>query len=153
MRKWYEMSYKQLRKTVEFIQEQRAQKEEEILIMMRISPSYPATLRDIEEMFRKYPHLKLHRYKPFRAWYKYIKRDEVEDPEFYAKLLAAGMTPHEQDPYYDPNAPDWELYADRHEYPDGDEKYAPGPSRLGKAAAEGLFTGLGIGLGIGLFKK
>lgn len=89
---------------------------------MQISGSFPATMREIEEIFRKNPQLKLHRFKAFRAWYRYNKEWEKKDKEFYALLVANGMTPHEEDPYFDANAPDWEQFADDIYYDDDDEE-------------------------------
>lgn len=119
MKNWLKFSYKSLRETVLFLQGKRKAKEEQMLFWMQYC-SFPDAMRDIEQLFRQNKHLKLHRYKAFRAWYKYHKDWEKKDLEFYAKLLANGMTTHEEDPYYDPNAPDWAQFDRPHYYDDDD---------------------------------
>lgn len=150
MKKWWELSYKSLRETVVYLQGKRKEKEEEMLFKMRYLP-FPDAMRDIEQIFRQNKHLKLHRSKIFRAWYKHHKLWEKKDPEFYQKLLDAGMTPHELDPYFDPNAPDWEQFDTRPHYDDDDyddndnDDYNNNTPNLRKAAEEGFFMGIGFG--------
>lgn len=145
MKKWYELSYKSLRKTVDYIQRSRKEKEMEMLFIMQHLP-FPDAMRDIEKTFQLNSHLKLHRSKIFRAWYKHHKLWEKKDPCFYQKLLDAGMTPHELDPYFDPNAPDWEQFDIRHCYDDDEEDYYDDdPPNFRKAAEDGFYTGLGLG--------
>lgn len=146
MRKWYELSYKSLRETVAYIQKKRKEKEMEMLLKMQYSP-FPNAMQEIEQIFRQNKHLKLHRSKIFRAWYKHYKLREKEDPELYQKLLDAGMTPHELDPYFDPNAPDWEQFDTRPRYDDdnNDDVYDDDTPNLYKVAEDGFFMGIGLG--------
>lgn len=152
MRKWWQLSYKSLRETVVLLQEKREEKEAEMLFKMQYLPFHDA-MRDIEQIFRQNKHLKLHRSKIFRAWYKYHKLLEKKDPEFYQKLLDAGMTPHELDPYFDPNAPDWEQYEIRRDYEDDEEDedddddyLDESTPNLKKAAKDGFMMGIGAGI-------
>lgn len=166
MKNWFKFSYKSLRGTVLFLQGKRKEKEEQMLFWMQYR-SFPDAMRAIEQLFRQNKHLKLHRYRAFRAWYKYHKDWEKNNPEFYAKLLANGMTPHEEDPYYDPNAPDWAQFDRPHYYDncDDDDDYDDDyddddyddydddsrSSRLRKAAEDGLMMGVGLGVADDLF--
>lgn len=146
MRKWYEFSYKSLRETVAYLQKKREEKEQEMLFIMQYH-SYPTAIQEIKQIFRKNKHLKLHRSKIFRAWYKHYKLREKADPELYRQLLYAGMTPLELDPYFDPNAPEWEQFDTRPRYDDDNDYYfGDNTPNLRKAAEEGFFMGIGLGL-------
>ena len=69
MKKWFKLSYKSLRETVVYLQGKRKEKEGQMLVWFQFR-SFPDTMKDIELLFRQNKHLKLHRSKMFRAWYK-----------------------------------------------------------------------------------
>lgn len=146
MRKWWQLSYKSLRETVVFLQGKRKEKEEQILVWFQFR-SFSDTMKELEQMFRQNKHLKLHRSKVFRAWYKHQIDYMAERPDIYRLSMSDG-TPYDKnlDPYYDTNAPDWEQY-DRRSYsdtPDSDD-YADSRRDIKKAAEEGFYTGVGLG--------
>lgn len=119
--KLFQIPYTFMRMLAKERQRRRKELREHILWHMQIPYSNPEKLRNIEKIFRQNPDLKLHRYLPFRAWYKHYMGSYLENPDFYAKLIAAGMTPLDQDPYFDPNAPDWEQFDQEHYYDDDDD--------------------------------
>lgn len=84
------------------------------------------------------------------------------------------MTPLDEDPYYDPNAPDWEVYdiqtydeynpeddegldLDEDDLYDDDEEYEyffeDSSSRLKKAAKDGFMMGVGAGIVNGILNN
>ena len=151
---WKNFNFGLLRETVKY----KWKQEERILLLMELDMSFPDTLNEIIKIFKKSPNLNLHRYPAFRAWYKYHKDWEKEDQDFYKKLSAAGMLPHEEDPYYDPEAPDWlkfhvpyYLREDWHgddddEDDDDDDDFYDDTPNLKKAAKDGFMMGVGFGL-------
>lgn len=108
MRKWFEMSYKRLRKTVEFVQEQRKLREKQMWVAMHCGSFFDAMER-IEDIFREYPYLKLQRSRMFRAWYK----DRIDymsaNQDIYPLKFSDGSAyDKDRDKYYDPKASEWE---------------------------------------------
>lgn len=143
-----------LRKWTGVLIEKREKIQEQMLVKMQYLP-FPTAMQDIEEIFRKNKNLKLHRFKIFRAWYKHYKLREKRDPEFYQKLLDLGMTPLELDPYFDPNAPDWEQFAlaiDYGEYEDDEydddedeDDFSDNSNNKNESAADWFYGGIGFG--------
>lgn len=110
MRKWYELSYKSLRKTVIFLQKKRQEKEVELYDWMKQRP-FNYAIKNIKRLFDENRHLKLHRNRAFRAWYKHEIDFMLEHPDIYHLSLAGGYEYRkEDDPMYDRNAPDWEQF-------------------------------------------
>lgn len=165
---------------VKQIQRERAEQEQLIFYILKWDYLLPEKERLVREIIDKNPLLKLHRFKPFRAWYKYYRDREKSDPEYYKLLIASGKTPHEEDPYYDPKAPDWFDYHipsymrddyeeddDDDEYDDEDEDYdeyddddsdndddfdyEDEGDKFKKAAKDAFYFGIGYGIGSALF--
>ena len=147
MKRWFRLSYKSLRKTVVYLQGKRKEKEAEMLVLMQFR-SFSDAMKDIELIFRQNKHLKLHRSRVFRAWYKHEIDHMTDNPEIYSLSMTDG-TPYdkERDPFYSPTAPDWAQF-DRKHYADegGDADYRDNSRTLKKAAEEGFFTGIGLGV-------
>ena len=81
------------------------------MLVWRQFCSFNDAMKDIKRIFDENKHLKLHRCKIFRAWYKHEIDYMLEHPEIYHLSLAGGFEYRkEDDPMYDPNAPDWEQY-------------------------------------------
>lgn len=154
MRKWYEFSFKSLRSLVAYYQEKRREKEEHMLFIMQWNP-FGEALSEIDKMFRKNKELKLHRYKAFRAWYKYNIDFMLTKPDIYNLSFKGSHSPYckEDDPMYDPNAPDWEIYDREHDSSDDDFQDDDNLGERSKGLSEGdaFALGLGIGIGQGLF--
>ncbi|MBD5276493.1 MAG: hypothetical protein HDS30_02395 [Bacteroides sp.] len=163
------LSYKDKREVVEWLNKKREEYEEKMLYAMQYRHVQDAA-KEIERLFRANPKMELHRYLPFRAWYKYHKDFQMRDAEFYARLVEDGMTPVEEDPLYDPEAPAWEHFTwDRYQYGDefdptedlsGRGRYhcyedddITGGRSLRKDAEEGFYFGAGFGAGDSLFNN
>lgn len=142
MKRWFRLSYKSLRETVVYLQGKRKEKEAEMLVLMQFR-SFSDAMKDIELLFRQNKHLKLHRSKVFRAWYKHEIDHMTANPEIYRLSMNDG-TPYDKqkDPFYSTNAPDWAQFDRRNS--DGDN-YTDNGRQLEKAAEEGFFTGIGLG--------
>lgn len=143
MKKWFRLSYKYLRETVVYLQGKRKEKEAEMLVLMQFR-SFSDAMKDIELLFRQNKHLKLHRSKVFRAWYKHEIDHMTANPEIYRLSMSDGTTyDRAKDPFYSHNAPDWEQYDRRSSAGDS---YTDNGRELEKAAEEGFFTGIGLGV-------
>lgn len=146
MKKWFKLSYKSLRETVVYLQGKRKEKEEQMLVWFQFR-SFSDTMKEIEPLFRQNKHLKLHRSKIFRAWYKHQIDYMTEHPDIYRLSMNNG-SPYDKDsdPYYDNNAPDWKQF-DRRNYRDNDDyhDYTDSGPNIRKAAEEGFYTGVGLG--------
>ena len=81
------------------------------------------TLNQFNENFHNYPQWELHNWEVFRAWYKAQIDHMVQKPEIYGLTLKGGLPySKEEDPLYDPNAPDWEQFDRPRYYYDEDDE-------------------------------
>lgn len=117
-----------------------------------------AALEEFNALFKKHPRYRLSKWIVFRSWYKHIVDDYIDcmamkDGSPYSK---------EEDPMYDPTAPDWEIYDRDHSYDyvgdeddDDDEDYSESifdkEKRRKNEAMEALYFGMGMGIVDGLF--
>ena len=109
-------------------------------------------LKELNEIFRNYPQWELKNWEVFRAWYKAQMDHMLQYPDIYR--LSADGAPYvkEDDPLYDPEAPDWSLY-DRAHYDDDDEAGADEyykNSYGGSDAADAIAFGIGLAAGLGI---
>ncbi len=77
-------------------------------------------LKELNDIFRNYPQWHLEDWIVFRAWYK-AQIDFMEKyPDIYGLKNKRDGGPYckEEDPLYDPNAPDWDQYDRKHYYDD-----------------------------------
>ena len=116
------------------------------------------TLKELNDIFRNYPQWELSNWEVFRAWYKAQIDHMLEYPEIYAMTMPDGTVyTKEDDPLYDPDAPDWEQY-DRPRSSDDDDDddcddddYDDYGRRSRRSAdtysATAYFNGSGFGIG------
>lgn len=122
---------------------------EHMLFIMQYH-STDETLKELNEIFRNYPQWELENWEVFRAWYKAQIDYMIDRPEIFGLTMKGSGEPYikEQDPLYDPDAPDWSQY-DRPYYDDDvdDDDIDDNDSghNLRKAAEEVFFTGIGLG--------
>lgn len=124
-------------------------KEKMLFIMQyRHSEGIKGALNEFNDIFRNYPQWEFHKWVVFRAWYKNLIDHAIENPEIYNLTMKDGSDYNkEQDPLYDPDAPDWEQF-DRKRYysDDNDDDDNDDTPNLKKAAEDGFLTGVGIGV-------
>lgn len=115
-------------------------------------------LKEFNDIFRNYPQWRLQDWEVFRAWYKDQIDFLLEHPDICEMNLKGGKPySKDEDPLYNPDAKDWELF-DRdhtHDFDDDDEdfddddyrdKNDSGRSSLKKAAEDGFVMGVGFGI-------
>lgn len=94
--KWYQPSFGTLRRVAADRAARRTLLQLRMLHAMQWGRDFDDTFRTrLLPLLRRYPYLHLDRYTPFRAWYRYWRGPRWDS----------------SDPYYHPDAPDWELYA------------------------------------------
>ncbi len=99
----------------------KAEAEKELLWELRRF-SRPEAYDKAFELFDEYPEYDLELYPPFKSWYKTFV-DEWHK-EGCIKLKNGGKYHPENDPLYDPNAPDWfDTYHIFRDYDDDDDEY------------------------------
>ncbi|MDE6277252.1 MAG: hypothetical protein K2M06_04005 [Muribaculaceae bacterium] len=111
-------------------------------------------LKELNDIFRNYPQWELQDWPVFRAWYKAKIDYMMRYPEIYGLKMKADGSPYskENDPLYDPGAPDWEQFDccspdDDFNDIDDEEDYRPdnGPD-FRKSAEDGFFMGIGFSI-------
>lgn len=124
-------------------------KEHMLFIMQyRHSGGIKGALKEFNDIFRNYPQWELEKWVVFRAWYKQIVDHALANPEIYILRMKDGSDyTKEQDPLYDPDAPDWEQFDRPYCLDDeeDDDDYTDTGNKYRKAAEEGFYTGLGLG--------
>lgn len=109
-------------------------------------------LKELNDIFRNYPQWDLSNWEVFRAWYKAQIDHMIDRPEIYGLTLKGGLPYNkDDDPLYDPDAPDWEQF-DRPCYYDdkddeADEDYSDNDDKNSLRKAVGDDFRMGIGLG------
>lgn len=108
-------------------------------------------LKELNDIFRNYPQWELEKWEVFRAWYKDLIDHALENPEIYNLAMKDGSDYNkEQDPLYDPDAPDWEQFDRKRYYDDDDDDDDDDDNNdtpnLKKAAKDGFMMGIGFGL-------
>lgn len=109
-------------------------------------------LKELNEIFRNYPQWDLSKWEVFRAWYKAQIDYMSEFPEIYHMTMTGTGKPYskEEDPLYDPGAPDWEQFDSPRHYDDDDDDddfddFEDGGRNFKKAAEDGFSMGIGLG--------
>ena len=130
-------------------------KEHMLFIMQYGHPDgIKGALSEFNDIFRNYPQWELEKWEVFQAWYKQLIDRAIEKPEIYNLKMKDGSDYNkEQDPLYDPDAPNWEqfdrpcYYEDEEddEDDDDDDDYTATDNKYRKSAEEGFYTGLGLG--------
>ena len=108
-------------------------------------------LKELNDIFRNYPQWELEKWEVFRAWYKDLIDHALENPEIYNLAMKDGSDYNkEQDPLYDPDAPDWKQFDRKRYYDDDDDDDDDDDNNdtpnLKKAAKDGFMMGIGFGL-------
>ncbi len=100
---------------------------EKMLIAMRYRTTQEA-MDELSVYFRNYPQWPLEEWEVFRAWYKYTIDKALKFPQYphlrWDRMDETYTTKF--DGYYDPEAPDWELYADPSKYDVLEDKASDG---------------------------
>ncbi|MGM9817167.1 MAG: hypothetical protein ACI304_08975 [Lepagella sp.] len=94
-----------------------------LLFYMQYKPGgIKETLGKINITFKNYPQWDLSEWVVFRAWYKYQIDTALSRPEIYTVTNKYDGSPYDKDddPLYDPEAPDWSLFEHMR---DCDEEY------------------------------
>ena len=109
-------------------------------------------LKELNDIFRNYPQWELHKWEVFRAWYKAQIDHMVLHPDIYGLSLNGEPYKKENDPLYDPSAPDWALYDRDHYYDDDDDDFDDDDDEdYGKEDKKNKFSdAFAIGMGIGI---
>lgn len=149
---FFDRSYKRKRAQVEWIKKERHKKQQQMLVWMQFN-SVSEALVKIKRLFKENKELKLHRYIPFRVWYKHNIDYMLEKPEIYHMTLKGAPYSKEEDPMYYHDAPDWDQfdrvrtydYDDDDYFDDGFDEHGTTGRRLKDAAEEGLYMGIGFG--------
>lgn len=138
------------------LEQDRKKVEEHLLFIMQWGhhKGIEGAFEEIFTAIRNYPDWHLEKWDVFRAWYKKEIDYFLDTPDIYAPLRYKDgrLYSKSEDPFYDPDAPDWEQYEDR-EHKDGckddtdrdDDKYIEAIDRPGDAAIDGLLFGIGFG--------
>ena len=80
-------------------------------------------LKELNDIYRNYPQWELDKWEVFRAWYKDFIDHALEKPEIYNLTMNGGAEySKESDPFYDPDAPDWEQFDRPRYYYDEDDE-------------------------------
>lgn len=139
-----------------------------MFFIMQHGRGIEGVLREFNEIFTLYPLWRLQYWVVFRSWYKAQIDHMIERPEIYGMKFKGG-DPYskEEDPLYDPDAPDWSLYEYKQNYDDkydslnfddhddddyDDDDYNDydndfdNKRKLKKAAEDGLDLGIGFGI-------
>ena len=115
-------------------------------------------LKELNDIFRNYPQWELDKWEVFRAWYKDFIDHALEKPEIYNLTMNGGAEySKESDPFYDPNAPDWEQFDrpryyydedDEDENDEDDDNYEDDDFSDNKkdSASDWIYRGIGFGL-------
>lgn len=113
--------------------------------------------KEFNEIFRNYPQWRLQDWVVFRSWYKNVIDQAVKFPDVYKLEFKDGTMPYskEQDPMYDPDAPDWEQFNPYYDDDDNDDfdDYDNSDGKFRKEAEDGFYTGLGIGAADDMLNK
>lgn len=112
----------------------KAEAEKELLWKLRRF-SRPEAYDKAFELFEEYPEYDLELYPPFKSWYKTFIDDWHKDG--CVKLKNGGKYHPENDPLYDPNAPDWfGTYHIFRDYDDEDDNDDDGEDLVAKVLEE-----------------
>lgn len=109
-------------------------------------------LKELNDIFRNYPQWELDKWEVFRAWYKAQIDHMVKKPEIYGLTLKGGLPySKEEDPLYDPDAPDWEqfdrprYYYDEKEDDDNDYDDDDLSDNKKDSPSDWIYRGIGFG--------
>lgn len=140
-----------MRKLADIRRSQREELRVKMLVRMQHPSGVDNVLKEFNRIFTLYPDLKLSRWVVFRAWYKDTIDHMTKFPEIYHLTMKSDGSPYrkEDDPLYDENAPDWELFDRDHTHDfdddDNDSNDSSGGNDMKKAAQEGFLMGVGFG--------
>lgn len=168
-------TYEDLRKYASLRLTRREELQKTMLLKMQYMQDINDTCEELNKIFNANRSLKLTRWIVFRAWYKAQIDHMLKYPETYNLTLQGEPYSKDDDPLYDPNAPDWSLYDRKREYyddysdddddygddddeyyddddpdEDDDDEFYDGirRKRFRHAAEDGLAMGIGLGIGI-----
>lgn len=136
---------------------------EHMLFIMQYGHSggIKGALHEFNDIFRNYPQWELEKWEVFRAWYKQIIDHALANPEIYIMRMKDGSDyTKEQDPLYDPDAPDWEQF-DRPRYyydeedegdeDDYDDDFSDNSNKKDDSLSDWLYRGIGFGAANSIF--
>ena len=122
--------------------QRREELKETMLLKMQYMQGLEHTIAELNKIFNANNDLKLNRWVVFRSWYKDQIDYMLQHPDIYNLSVDGEPYVKEDDPLYDPVAPDWSLYGREHYYEyedydrDGDGTDYYGKTREGNDAAE-----------------
>lgn len=116
-------SYKDMRSLAQARQKKREELQETMLYKMQYMHGLERTIAELNEIFTANRSLKLTRWRVFRAWYKSQIDHMLQHPSIYGLTVQGEPYCKDDDPLYDPNAPDWSIYDSEHYYDDDDDDY------------------------------
>ncbi len=126
---------------------------ERMLFIMQYghSEGIKGALNEFNDIFRNYPQWEFQSWEVFRAWYKHLIDHALENPHIYnLKMKDGSQYSKENDPLYDPGAPEWEQFDRKRYYDDDDDEDNDNGDNdtpnLKKAAADGFMMGVGFGI-------
>lgn len=132
-----------------------------MLVVMQFGHEHgmAGALKEFSDIFRNYPQWELQNWEVFRSWYKNKIDYMLKYPDIYRLTMKSDGSPYaiENDPLYDPKAPDWEQYDNYHTHDledededDDDDFDYYGEKCSNNHLADAFSVGVGIGLVSGL---
>jgi len=144
--------YKTLRILARKRQKKREDLQETMLFKMQYMQGLEHCISELNEIFKANRELKLTRWIVFRAWYKAQIDHMLQHPDIYHLSVDGNPYDKDEDPLYDPAAPDWSIYEREHNYRDDvdndDDDY--GNTNKRSNASDALAVGMGFGIVNGL---
>ncbi len=145
--------YKVLRNLVTERQKKRKELQETMLVKMQYMQGFEHTVTELNKIFTANRKLKLTRWIVFRSWYKEQIDHMLQHPDIYHLTVDGAPYSKEEDPLYDPTAPDWSIYDRQHyysdeddeEYDDEDDYDSYGDTRRRNKTTDGIAFGIGLG--------
>ena len=137
-------------------QKKREELQQTMLFKMQYMQGLERTISELNEIFKANRELRLTRWIVFRAWYKAQIDHMLQYPDIYHLSVDGDPYNKDEDPLYDPDAPDWEQY-DRPHYDEEDDEeddeddfddYYNGDKK--SKVSDALAVGMGIGIVNGL---
>lgn len=149
------LPYKQMRALAQERIKKREKLQATMLFKMQYIHGIERTIAELNEIFKANRDLKLTRWIVFRSWYKEQIDHMLQNPDIYHLSVNGAAYCKEDDPLYDPEAPDWSIYDSERNYYDDDNdddddfddfRNVDKNSKVGDALAVGMGIGIVNGL-------